>query len=420
MIGGSGVVSRIGSSVEDRRLGRSLSGFFGALGGTGARPAAQAGRDLRLDFFRGLALLFIFIDHVSGSVVTLFTMQSFAFCDAAEVFVFISGYVAGLVYFGMLERRGPLIATAFVFRRVWQLYVANIFVFVIYAALVTYVFAQAGDPGFTAEAGLAPFLSHPAASIAQMLLLRFQPAFFDILPLYVVLLACFPLALFLMRWHPLLPLLPSAALYLAAHYFGWTIDLYPADEHWTFNPLDWQLIFVMGAIAWRAGALKRRLLPLWRRLRIATVIFLAACAAIAFTHAFHGHPKFHWLPVLMPVAPWEANIDKSNLSLLRLVNFIALAYVASWAVRRDATFLSSRAARAVLLCGQNSLYIFCLGILLSTIATFILGTVADALWVQLAVTAAGVAIMMGTAWLITWYKRTGRSLSARPAPALAE
>jgi hypothetical protein len=419
MIGGSGVVSRIGSSVEDRRLGRSLSGFFGVLGGAGARPAAQAGRDLRLDFFRGIALIFIFVDHV-GSAMTLFTMQSFAFCDAAEVFVFISGYVAGLVYFGALERRGPLIAVALVYRRVWQLYVANIFVFVIYAALVTYVFAAAGDPAYTSEAGLDVFLSHPAPSIAQMLLLRFQPHFFDILPLYVVLLACFPFVLFLMRRHPLLPLAASIGLYLTAHQFGWSIDLYPGNDEWYFNPFDWQLIFVLGAVAWRMRSLGRSLLPDGRWLRIAAAVFVALCAIIAMTHSFHSHPKLHWFPVLVPSAPWHTDVDKSALSLLRLANFIALAYVASWAVRRDAAFLSNRVARAVLLCGQNSLHVFCAGILLSTIAAFILAAIAHPLWVQLLVTTGGVAIMMGTAALITWYKRTGRSLSARPAPAMAE
>src|SRR6185312_1849877 len=223
-----------------------------------------------------------------------------------------------------------------------------------------------------------------------------------------------------MRRHPLLPLAVSIGLYLAARRFGWSIDLYPGNDEWYFDPFDWQLIFVLGAVAWRMRSLGRSLVPDGRWLRIAAAVFVALCAVIAMTHSFHAHPKLHWVPVLVPSAPWHTDVDKSALSLLRLVNFIALAYVASWAVRRDAAFLSSRAARAVLLCGQNSLHVFCAGILLSTVASFILAAIAHPLWMQLLVTAAGVAIMMGTAWLITWYKRTGRSLSARPAPALAE
>ena len=49
-------------------------------------------RDLRLDFFRGIALFSIFIDHVdSNSPLAQFTLQSVGFSDAAEVFILISG-----------------------------------------------------------------------------------------------------------------------------------------------------------------------------------------------------------------------------------------------------------------------------------------------------------------------------------------
>jgi|SRR5690348_590563 len=75
--------------------------------------------------------------------------------------------------------------------------------------------------------------------------------------------------------------------------------------------------------------------------------------------------------MLVPGAPWHTDLDKSALSPLRLANFIALGNVASWAVLRDAAFLSNRLARAVLLCGQNSLHVFCVGILLSTHAELI-------------------------------------------------
>ena len=55
-------------------------------------------RDLRLDFFRGLALFCIFIDHIPNNILAKFTLQSLMFADAAEVFILISGYTAGMVY----------------------------------------------------------------------------------------------------------------------------------------------------------------------------------------------------------------------------------------------------------------------------------------------------------------------------------
>src|SRR5206468_5740356 len=87
---------------------------------------------------RGLSLIFIFVDHVPDNVLSYLTLQSFSFCDAAEVFIFISGYAAAIVYGKALQRRGSIIATAQIYRRVWQLYVAHIFLFVIFAALVFY------------------------------------------------------------------------------------------------------------------------------------------------------------------------------------------------------------------------------------------------------------------------------------------
>ena len=68
-----------------------------------AVPSQQ--RDLRLDFFRGLALIFIFIDHIPENVLSYFTPQAFQFYDAAEVFIFISGYTAALVYGRTLASR---------------------------------------------------------------------------------------------------------------------------------------------------------------------------------------------------------------------------------------------------------------------------------------------------------------------------
>jgi hypothetical protein len=68
-------------------------------------------RDLRLDFFRGIALFSIFIDHVAwNSLLAQFTLQALGFSDAAEVFIFISGYTAGMVYGRAIERQGLLMA----------------------------------------------------------------------------------------------------------------------------------------------------------------------------------------------------------------------------------------------------------------------------------------------------------------------
>ncbi len=148
----------------------------------GSRNAAEAagpvagGRDLRLDFFRGLSLFFIYIDHIPENVLSYFTLHSIAFCDAAEVFIFISGYTAALVYGQSLRRNGVLFATAQVYRRVWQLYVAHVFLFVIFTAEVSYVIA-AQSPMYTEELRRRRFPRRAMdIAVIHALLLRFSAA----------------------------------------------------------------------------------------------------------------------------------------------------------------------------------------------------------------------------------------------------
>src|ERR1700692_3202371 len=110
--------------------------------------AGRAQRHLRLDFFRGLSLLFIFIDHIPNNFLSNVTLHSIAFSDAAEVFVFISGYAAALAYGRVLQDSGLPIAASQIYRRVWQLYVAHIFIFAVFAAIVSYSIAAVDDPSY--------------------------------------------------------------------------------------------------------------------------------------------------------------------------------------------------------------------------------------------------------------------------------
>src|SRR5271163_2857013 len=192
-----------------------------------------APRDLRLDFFRGLALICIFIDHIPENYLNYFTISAIGFFDAAEVFIFISGFTAALVYGRALAVRGVLIATVQVLRRAWQLYVAHIFLFVIFIAEVSYTVRAFNDAMYNEEMGVGDFLEHPHIAVVQALLLQFQPTFLDILPLYIVLLLIFPVLLLCLRHQPLLALIPSALLYLQVQIFNGDMPAYPPGSVWT-------------------------------------------------------------------------------------------------------------------------------------------------------------------------------------------
>src|SRR6185437_2979530 len=125
-----------------------------------AFPAAGE-RELRLDLFRGLALWLIFIDHLPPNILTWFTIRNYGFSDATEIFIFISGYTAAFVYGRAMLQAGVVVATARILRRVWQIYVAHVFLFTIFLAEISYVATSFENPLYSEEMGIMDFLKHP-------------------------------------------------------------------------------------------------------------------------------------------------------------------------------------------------------------------------------------------------------------------
>jgi hypothetical protein len=210
-------------STSDRLVGISVAGAIDAraqdvvpdrpvLTRAFSLPAVGA-RELRLDLFRGLALWLIFIDHVSPDMLSWFTIRSYGFSDAAEIFIFISGYTAAFVYGRSLLESGFVIAGARILRRVWQIYAAHILLFTIMVAEVSYVAISLDKPFYAEEVAITDFFKQPGIAMVQALLLRYRPLNMDVLPLYIVLMACLPLILLLIRWSANLTLAMSITLY---------------------------------------------------------------------------------------------------------------------------------------------------------------------------------------------------------------
>jgi hypothetical protein len=373
-------------------------------------PAVVTGRDLRLDLFRGLALWLIFLDHIPSNLVAWGTIRNYGFSDATEIFVFVSGYTAAFVYSKEMQERGFVVAGARILRRAWQIYVAHVFLFAIYLAEISYVATSFENPLFAEEMNILDFLKQPDVTIVQALLLKFKPANMDVLPLYIILLLLFPPILWLLRLQSTLALAASVLLYVLAWEFGWNMPSYPSG-HWYFNPFAWQLLFVFGAWCALGGA--QRLSPvLQSRVTLALAIaYLLFAFVITLTWHLPHLSQYvpHWLEQL--IYP----IDKVNLDVLRFAHFLALAVVTVWFVPRDWPPLKSRWARPLIICGQHSLEIFCLGVFLSFAAHFAMVEISGAFWMQVVVSALGILIMVAAAGLLSWYKQTeGRSSGSRP------
>ncbi len=389
------------------RLARSIA--------TGSpHPAPQ--RDLRLDLFRGIALWLIFLDHIPENVVNWFTIRNYGFSDATEIFIFISGYTGAFVYGRAMRERGFVISSARILRRAWQIYVAHIFLFTIFMAEIAYVAATFDNPLYAEEMRILDFLKQPDITIFQALLLKFKPVNMDVLPLYIVLLLLFPPMLYLLLRLPSVALAGSALVYALAWKLDFNLPAYP-NGVWFFNPFAWQLLFVFGA--WCAlGGAERLAGVLRSRIVLAfAVAYLLFAFAITLTWYYKPLERFvpNWL------GEWMYPIDKTNLDVLRFAHFLALAAVTVRFVPRDWPGLRSAILQPAIRCGQHSLEIFCLGVFLAFAGQFIIAESTGGPLLQTAISLLGIAIMIGTASLLSWYKAMeGRSPGSRVKPPDAD
>lgn len=367
--------------------------------------APKPGRDRRLDFFRGLGLLFIFVNHIPDNAFSFLTLSNFLFCDAAEIFVFLSGYAAAVVFGGRAERDGNLYAMTTVLARVWTLYVAHIFLFVIYTAQVAWTAQSFDNPLFIEEMQIAAFLDRPHVAILQALLLAHQPLFMNILPLYIALLLGFALLLpAIPRLGPAM-LAVSALVYACVPLFGWNLPAYP-EGAWFFNPFAWQFLFVLGiACGWRAGVSNDPIAtPEW--MFRAALVFLIATIPIR-TWVSLGY-YFDVVPPAFAQIVFQF-ADKTSQGPLRLLSLLALVVVAVRLVPRGAGWMEARWARAVERCGVNSLPIFCVGIFLSVAGHALLVEYGSTLSNQAVVTATGAFLLLVLAKFFSWYKSRARA-----------
>lgn len=364
-------------------------------------------RDLRVDFFRGLALWWIYTDHIPGDVLANFSLRNFAMCDATEVFVLLAGFGAGIAYGSVMNRQGYLYAAADTLRRAWTLYIAHIFLFVVFTAQVAYSATALDRVSYLEESRLDVLADAPYRALLEALLLRFQPSLLNILPLYVVLLLMFAVALPLLR-KPLLLLTISLAGYAVVRFTGLNLTAW-TGEGWFFNPFAWQALFMIGAILSYSP-------PRMPRVRwpfdVASVLVLLA--GIIVLWVIDTHP-----PILAsmpgPAIRFIITEDKTNLHPFRLLSILSLTWLTVRLVPRDAGWLRTRLASPLVLLGQNSLPVFCAGIFFGFIAR--LGLEAnDGAAMEIAANLFGAGAMLSVAALAAWYRGKGRAGARQPAP----
>jgi hypothetical protein len=377
--------------------------------------AQTPARDVRIDFFRGLALIIIFINHVPGNIVGMFTPRIYGLSDAAEIFIFLAGLSSAMAFGRSFGRAGFLAGLGRVAQRVWQLYRAHIGLFIAICGIIVAANRMFAEPNYISQLGIDRFFQDPGGSLFELLSLHYVPHYFDILPLYMVLLATIPLMVLLARISPVLVVAGSAVLYVGAVAGGWNLVADTTDGRgWFFNPFAWQVLFVTG-YGYGAGWFE---VPQATRRRItAASIYMVFCAALALSLVRLDGGLFAGMrDILEPMA------RKTDLGPLRLLHFFALTYLVVSLLRAAPDLITPRRAEPVALMGRHSLSVFLLGMALSFIGGIVFDQAGTGVLPNLAVNAGGIALLWlwarGAAWFNGQPWKRGRDLPTRPAAAM--
>ena len=378
-----------------------------------AAPAAGYAvgiRDPRLDFFRGIAMFIILIAHTPGNWLTLWIPARFGFSDATEIFVFCSGMASAIAFGRVFREQGLGMGSARVGFRVWQVYWAHVCLFIAIAATMVVLNAMFpdGDRNYVNQLNLGHFFDRPMENLVGILTLTYVPNYFDILPMYIVILVMMPVMVFLARIHVLLVVAASLAIWLAANFEWLNLPAEPWSERkWFFNPFGWQLVFYTG-FALMSGWFRPP--PVDKRRFWSAVVIVLVIVPFAY---FRIHREVEFIQEWR--TEWKFLFAKTEFGILRYIHFLALAYVA-WVLvgpkgdyiqpRGDGPFARSWTVilKVIMKVGQQSLAVFIASMYIARILGAIFDQVGMTHFTMLWVNALGFALIILVAYGAGWFK----------------
>ena len=372
----------------------------------------KSARDPRLDFFRGLALCIILYAHMRWSLVEAFIPAQFGLSDAAHMFVFMSGCAAAIAFGGVFRRSGFFMGTARIVFRCWQLYLAHLMVFFAVAALAAAGNALFTRPDYIELMYIPLFFAEPARILVRLFGLSYVPPYLDIMPMYMVVLAMVPAMVLLARIRPWLAPVGSVVLYLLATWRGWNFLADPSDGRgWFLDPLAWQLIFFTG-FSLVSGWLKP---PPNRPWLFWGCVLLLLVSLVVKLDSLHESSS-----LLTELHDWvAAHTNKTFLDPFAFGHFLALAYVTNYVIAPRLHWLTHPVLRPVMVCGQQALAMFLFGLILSDLGGMAFDQLGDDTWVQVAVNGSALALQLGGAYVVAWFKSTPWRRQATEGPAAA-
>lgn len=359
-----------------------------------------------IDFWRGFALVTIFINHIPGNTFERYTFSQYGISDAAELFVFLAGWSIGIATRGRDGKPEPAGKSVVrLLARTVEVYRAQLTIMLLALALIAGSALLLDNPLILEWHNAGGFFADPIQSVCGMALMTYQLGFFNILPLYVLLIGIAPVFVLVGRLSLIAALALSAGIYLASLVFEWNVTSWPGEGDWFFDPFCWQVLLVLGFVL-QGWTLRSDTLRRWaRRLVPAGFAIVTVGVVLAVTGI---RPD----PLMVPEPRLLFTFEKTYLTPARLLHFLGvlLAFAPLYAILAPRIGVVGRYLSQL---GRNSLAVFSMGSILSLIGQLVRFQTGGGVLVDMLVAGSGLVGLGFTAWFVEW--RT-RSKSSRPRP----
>ena len=361
-------------------------------------PNSRPGtRDLRIDFFRGIALYMIIVDHIPNDPLNRFTYSRLGLSDAAEIFVFLSGISCGIAFYRVILRQGIGGFFKAIGKRAFQIYA-----YYLLASIVTIAIIAASRDIWTIPINQQAFIDlrqDPVSAILSAIRLTSPPDLTGILVLYLELTVV---------------AIPAFLLYSANGYRNaliasgliWALSQsYPnvlphLADHSYFNPLAWQFIFCIGMFvgtSYTTGSNPLERLQSRKWIIVAwSIVLIELGYRLALAVFANLHVDVDWLTLSDPTL----HHMKENLSALRLLHFLSIAFLVATYFKRDNPVLSWPGADAIIKSGRSSLQVFCMGAIFTVLLNLVVAVEQPILIERLVLDGAAIFLIGLTAILL--------------------
>ncbi len=289
--------------------------------------------------------------------------------------------------------------------RALTIYFAQILITLFAIAIIAGAATWFDQPYILQWHNAAAVFDDPVEAHIGLVLLRYQLGYFNILPLYVVLMAAGPSIGVIDRIAPKLLLPLSAALYLYSVATAFNLPTWPVEGNWFFSPFCWQFIFILGFLlggprGYASFSPRTKTILFW--LSGLQTLIGATIALADFTPdpANLPDPKLFFL------------FDKTFDSPARVVHALALACFFGGAFARIARWAPALATYLSML-GRNSLNVFCAGSLLSLCGQIVRYVYNGRLEYDFLVLFVGLTGLGVVAWMSEWRRRHAEARERR-------